>query len=365
MELDTVSLVMTRITLVLAISSLVLGACSATAPRPTPRTASQLAGPVVSVPVRTGSSSLDLTWSEPETDREITGYELQWRPVTDTTWPEEVREIDAERTSYTITGLDPATEYGVRLRSVSGQVRSAWVQPPGADQQTATQTAPETGAGAGSDSGTENGTNSETETRPPAPAGFGATTHGSTLTVTWTAPETSFVITGYELGWRRPAAEASWTTEDNIAQTASGYTIVRLVPESTYEVRVRARAGSVRGEWAKLAVTLGKPAVNVSGFPEDRERNGSVLFTLDPDSSHASNLDVNVTVTETGNMVQPSHLGARVVRVDGSRALVTVNLVDDTEPDPDSDVTLAILPGSGYVVGTYGSHTTTVKDDND
>ena len=362
-----------RSTLLLAVACAVLATCSATAPKLTPGTASLPAGPVVSQPVSTSPTSLELKWTAPDTDREVTGYELQWRPVMDTTWPEEVHQIAAELTSYTITGLDPATEYGVRMRGVFGQVKSAWAEPTGADQQTTPEAGTNDGTEAGSDSGTEETetntetnteTETETETRPPAPTGLSATTHGSALTVTWTAPETSLEITGYELQWRRPAATTSWSTKDNIAQTSGSYTVFRLVPQSTYQVRLRARAGRVSGEWAELTATLGEPAVGVSGFPEDREENGNVLFTLDPDSSHARNLDVNITVTETGDMVDPGDLGSRVVRVDGSRVLVTVNLVDDTVPDPDSDVTVTILAGSGYVVGVHGSYTTTVKDDD-
>lgn len=352
-----------RVTVLLAVACAVLAACSATAPRTTPATAPLPPGPAVSQPVSAGPTSLELTWTAPDTDREVTGYELQWRPVMDAEWPEDALQIAAELTSYTITGLDPATEYGVRLRAVFGQVKSAWVGPTDAGQQTATETGSGDGPEAGSGSGTEEAeTNNETETRPPAPAGFAATTHGSTLTVTWAAPETSFVITGYELGWRRPAAEASWRTEDNIAQTVSSYTIVRLVPESTYEVRLRVRAGRVRGEWAELTAALGLPGVNVTGFPEDREENENVLFTVYPGSSHARDLDVNINVTETGDMVAPGNLGSRVVRVNGHNVLVTVDLVDDDVEDPDSAVTVEILPGTGYVVGTDGSYTTRVKD---
>ena len=352
-----------RVTVLLASACVVLAACSATAPGPTPVTAPLPAGPVVSQPVSTGPTSLELTWAAPDTDREVTGYELQWRPVLDTEWSEDVLQIAAELTSYTITGLDPATEYGVRLRAVFGQVKSAWVEPTDTDQQTATGTETGDGTETGSGSGTEEaGTNNETETKPPAPTGFAATTHGSSLTVTWTAPETTFVITGYELGWRRPAAEASWRTKDNIAQTASSYTIFRLVPESTYRVRLRARAGRIRGEWAELTAALGLPGVNVTGFPEDREENGNVLFTVFPGSSHARDLDVNINVSETGDMVAPGELGSRVVAVNGRNVLVTVDLVDDSVEDADSDITVEILPGSGYVIGPDGSHTTTVKD---
>jgi hypothetical protein len=373
-----------RVTFLLAVACAVLAACSATAPRPASVTASPPAGPVVAQPVSVGPTSIELTWTAPDTDREVTGYELQWHPVADTTWPEDVHQIAAEVTSYTLTGLEPATEYGVRLRAVFGQVKSVWVErvePTDAAQQSApesgtdsgteagseggTEAGSEGGTEAGTDSGTEEaGTNNETETRPPAPTGFAATNQGSALTVTWAAPETSFVITGYEIGWRRPAEEASWRTRNNIVQTSSSYTIFRLDPESTYQVRLRALAGPVKGRWAELSAVTGLPGVNVGGLPEGREEWGNVLFIVYPGSSHARNLRVNINVSETGDMVAPGDLGSRVVRVDGRNVLVSVNLIDDTVDDADSDITVEILPGTGYVVGFNGSDVKTVKDDD-
>ena len=179
----------------------------------------------------TGSDSVTVSWTAPETDLDLLGYELGWRRADEATW-NEVRDIPSTQTTYTITGLEAGTAYEVRIRAVYAGEEGEW--------------SPVIAAG-------------PTESRPvPSVPPNGRT--ASSLTVTWTAPETDLGLLGYELGWRR-ADEADWNKKRDIPSTQTTYEITGLDADTAYEVRVRAMyAGDKEGEWSPvIAVATTEP----------------------------------------------------------------------------------------------------------
>ena len=68
------------------------------------------------------STSLMVVW---EPTAGATGYELQWREDSVSTWSG-ATGISATATTYTITGLKPDTGYKVRLRPVAGSFTGKW-----------------------------------------------------------------------------------------------------------------------------------------------------------------------------------------------------------------------------------------------
>ena len=71
------------------------------------------------------TDSITVTWIAPATDETTTGYELQWRNSADEDWTN-VTGIASTATSYTITGLQPATTYMVQVRAMFDAVAGSW-----------------------------------------------------------------------------------------------------------------------------------------------------------------------------------------------------------------------------------------------
>ena len=60
-----------------------------------------------------------VTWTTPQSDRNISQYEVQYRR-TGTSWNSATPiSISLPATSTILTGLDPGTEYNIRVRAVS------------------------------------------------------------------------------------------------------------------------------------------------------------------------------------------------------------------------------------------------------
>ena len=218
-----------RILILTSIAGLLLGACGAVVPKDTARVEPE--APAVAAGPQ-GQTSVTVTWTAPEPDLVITGYALRWRPVSETDWTE-VEAIPGTETTYTITSLQPGTEYEVQVRGVFGTEAGEWSQ---------SLTLATTGS-----------------YQLPAVA---AGPQGQTsVTVTWTAPEPDLVITGYALRWRR-VSETDWTEVEAIPGTETTYTITSLQPGTEYEVQVRGVFGTEAGEWSQsltLATTASSP----------------------------------------------------------------------------------------------------------
>ena len=218
---------------------LALGACSASAP---PSTDEPAAAPPLSNGVR-GAATATVTWTAPDVESAIAGYELQWRPATDTDWTP-VTGISRSATSHTITGLQPHVSYEVRIRALFPASDGAWSK---------SVTVP--------------------AMAPPAPSLAEPTASSNSITVTWTAPATGESVTSYELRWRS-GTDMAWTPVTGISRSATNYTITGLQPNVTYEVRVRALFATNDGVWSE---TLAVPTTGASPPP-----NGSPPPTVSP-----------------------------------------------------------------------------------
>ena len=104
----------------------------------------------------------------------------------------------------------------------------------------------------------------------PPPALDPGTADQTTVTVTWTAPDTELVVTAYTVRWRS-ASDTEWTqVENNIPSTDGAYTISDLQPATEYEVQVRAVFETGDGAWSEsVTVTTTEAATD----PLDRERH--------------------------------------------------------------------------------------------
>ncbi len=90
-------------------------------------------------------------------------------------------------------------------------------------------------------------------------------------------------------------------------------------------------------------------------------------FTLTRAGNTAAELEVGVTVSETGDMVAAGEEGAKTATfaAGSATATVTVPTQADSASEPDSTVTVAVAAGDGYVAGTPSEAGVVVSDDDD
>ena len=94
------------------------------------------------------------------------------------------------------------------------------------------------------------------------------------------------------------------------------------------------------------------------------EGTQSIAFTLRRNGLLDAGLRVNVRVTETGNMLASSRLSSARFESNSDTASLSVNLTDDAEDEEESEVTVEVLDGRGYLPGSPQSAETTVTDDD-
>ena len=88
---------------------------------------SRVSGVTLTKTVENGTSAaaLRVTWTTPQSDRNISQYEVQYR--TGTSWNSATPiSISLPATSTILTGLDPGTEYNIRVRAVSELGAGEW-----------------------------------------------------------------------------------------------------------------------------------------------------------------------------------------------------------------------------------------------
>jgi hypothetical protein len=151
------------------------------------------------------SNSAQITWQQVSG---VTTYEISWRQANSSTWgaPELV-----SANAFTINGLNPATTYNVRVRSVCGTSFSTYIQ--------ATFT---TLAGPSCN----------------APTTISPAQTSNSAQITWQQVPG---VTTYEISWRQ-ANSSTWGTPELVS--ANTFTINGLNAVTTYNVRVRSVCGT-------------------------------------------------------------------------------------------------------------------------
>ena len=106
------------------------------------------------------------------------------------------------------------------------------------------------------------------------------------------------------------------------------------------------------------------PVVTISrSGPSSVTEGTAVQFTVTASPAPASSQVVGVTWSETGSMLAASRPASVTVPTSGS-ATLSAATVDDAAEEPDSTVTATLSNGSGYTVGSPGSASVTVTDND-
>ena len=149
----------------------------------------------------------------------ITGYKIESRLQSETSFSTLVTDTESTDTKYSHTGLTPSTQRFYRVSAINSQ-----------------------GAGTASSSATAI---TAAATRPGRPTGLTATAVGrDKIKLSWTAPtdDGGKAITGYRIDYQ---PQRGWPTlVDNTGTTATEYTHEGLAPSTTHTYLVRARNGS-------------------------------------------------------------------------------------------------------------------------
>ena len=203
------------------------------------------------------NTEIGLAWEVPTSDggSAITGYSVQYKASTSSTWIDWPRTANDTSTSDTITGLTNGTTYDVQVAAVNSV---------GTGDFTASQSA------------TPNVTLS-------TPTGLALTPGTSTIEADWGDVTDA---TAYVIQWS--TTSGTFNSTDQATPTASNHQIAGLSEGVTYYVRVRATAtGAPDGPWSaeSSTTTTISPLSQVTGLTA----TPSSTSTLDVDWSDATN----------------------------------------------------------------------------
>ena len=209
---------------------------------------------------------------------------------------------------------------------------------------------------AGGSAVTEGGDVTFTLTADPAPA--------ANLAVTVSVSESGNVAASGETGARTVTIGTGGTvdftvaTEDDDVDEADG----------AIEATVTAGTGYTVGSAATASVVVADdeaPTISIAGGSAITE-GGDVTFTLTADPVPATDIQVTVTVSETGSFAALGETGARTVTVGASGTVdFTVSTEDDAIDEADGSIEATLTTaGAGYTVGSVATASVAVADND-
>ena len=150
------------------------------------------------------------------------------------------------------------------------------------------------------------------------------------------------------------------TTTDDTTDETDGSVTATVNAGSGYTVSSSQGAATVAVSDNDDAPT---PVVSISGGNGVTE-GGSAVFTVTASPAPASNLDVSVTISQSGDYGATT--GQRTVTIPTSGSVtLTVGTTDDTTDEADGSVTATVNAGAGYTVSSSQGAATVAVSDND
>ncbi|MYD66282.1 MAG: hypothetical protein F4X26_09955 [Chloroflexi bacterium] len=232
------------------------------------------------------------------------------------------------------------------------------------------------------------GTATDDDEVPGVPTGVGATAGHEHVAVSWTAPTNAGTspVTGYDVRHIESAAtdksDARWTVVN--AGNVTRHTVTGLTNDTGYDFQVRAVSAAGPGGWtATVTATPDASAVStvtIAGPSASVAEGATMVFTLTRTAPTTNALTVTVSVTETQDMLITSKqwrypcwlispracdLPTTATFAAGSAtATVSLDLAGDVVVEPDSVITVGVVAGTGYILGSPSSATGTATDDD-
>ena len=108
------------------------------------------------------------------------------------------------------------------------------------------------------------------------------------------------------------------------------------------------------------------PTVSITGVSPVNE-SGTAIFTLTASTAPTTDISVNVNVADSGNFAGSDQTGIKTVTIAANSATKTleVELVDDSNDEPDGTITATVQSGPGYTEGNPSSASIIVQDNDD
>ena len=205
---------------------------------------------------------------------------------------------------------------------------------------------------------------------PTAPTGVSATAGNGQVTLSWADPSYS-VISKYQYrrGSGSPLTWGSWTDFTSSATTTS-VVVGSLTNGTEYSFQVRAVAGSLNGT-ASATVTAtptDAPSLSISGGAAVTE-GAAASFTVIANAVPTSSLTVlrNVEDVTGSDFLADGQEGDNntwLFPAGQTSATFTIATVGDSVAEQSGNIRVTLRPRSGYTVGSPGSATVRVNDDD-
>ena len=204
---------------------------------------------------------------------------------------------------------------------------------------------------------------------PEKPVNFTATAGDRQVTLSWMNPNNS-TITGYQFQQKVGTGDyGNWTTIPGSTAATTTHTVTGLTNGTVYTFRIRAVAGTTNGVASDEAtVTPVAPEITITAGTAVTE-GAAVSFTISASPVPASNLNVNLSVADAvgSDFVAPDDEGMKMVMIPASSGSVTytVTTINDNIDEPNSTVTVTLMGGNGYVIGSPASTAVIVNDEDE
>ncbi|MXV87636.1 MAG: S8 family serine peptidase [Acidimicrobiales bacterium] len=182
------------------------------------------------------------------------------------------------------------------------------------------------------------------------------------ITVSYTVAQTGSYVSSANRGTKTVSIGTSGTV------TVSAPTEADSIdePNGSVTVTVSMGAGYAPGSPSSATVTVNDddlPSLSVSRASAAVTEGSPARFTVSASSAPTGSVTVRYRVSESGSYLAGS-AGIRTASLSGRTATVSVPTADDSADESDGSVTVTLLSGSGYTLGSPQVATVTVRDDD-
>ncbi len=182
-----------------------------------------------------------------------------------------------------------------------------------------------------------------------------------------------------DLIWTDPAGKIQGAAPTSVqflsGKTSSKVTAPTILTnnvetDSVITVRIKAKSSYVVvGETEVTATVVDNavptPEVSITGGAGVTE-GGNASFTLTANPAPTADLDVSVTVSQSGDYGATTGQRTVTITADTASKTLTLPTTNDSTDEPDGSVTATLVDGNGYTVSSsQGAATVTVADDDD
>ena len=143
-------------------------------------------------------------------------------------------------------------------------------------------------------------------------------------------------------------------------------------PDSRVTATLTGGTGYTLGTATPASVTVADDDKPPAAVPEVTIASGSAVtegmalqFTVRAQPAPATHLVVNVTLTETGNMLSAPRPRTVTIIAGTNSATLSAHTVNDQQDEPASSVTATLSSGTGYTLGSARTASVTVLDDDE